>query len=266
MKPFSATTCHFGCVLAALAFAPHLCSATSREPVFSSDPETIDTCIDWFNNADASTSCEDVRDLFGISPDLFHKWNPSVSVDCEPWLYPLSYCVSTSDRPPPPGVTTTATTAASTTSTTSSSSHVPSPTAWEARGCYPDDDPDYPVMETKMSDEGGDPSLDIASCENLCWMASVSGTVLYAGVKQGNQCWCSSFIGGESARDPTKCDMPCSGDKSEICGGEEHINVFEPVTTAIPVSDSESTAPVSSTTTIAPSQSDSGAMRRRFIF
>lgn len=264
MKPISATTYRSG-FLAALVLAPRLCAATPK-PVYSSDPETVESCIDWWNNGDESTSCEHVRNLFGISPEEFHEWNPSLSVDCEPWRFPLSYCVSTSDREPPPGASTT-TTRVSTT-TTSTSSHVPSPTSWRARGCYPDDDPEYPVLERMVSEEGGDSSLDIASCENSCWEASVNGTVLYAGVKEGNQCWCSSFIGGESATDQDKCNMPCSGDEEEICGGEDHLNVFEPVTTTASSSQVTTTASSSQTTTQASSsaietETDSGAQRLR---
>lgn len=110
-----------------------------------------------------------------------------------------------------------------------------------------------------MSEKGGDPSLDIASCENSCWKASVNGTVLYAGVKEGNQCWCSSFIGGESASDQNKCDMPCSGDEEETCGGEDYMNVFDPVTTA--ASDSETTTQASSSAI--QTETDSGASHRR---
>ena len=176
--------------------------------------------------------------------------------------FPLSYCVSTSDREPPPDTSTTTTPVpTTTTTTTASSSHVPSPTSWKPRGCYPDDDPKYPVLEHMVSEEGGDSSLDIASCEDACWEASVNGTVLYASVKAGNQCWCSSFIGGESASDQDKCDVPCSGNKEEICGGEDHINVFEPITTEAP--GSLSGMPTQTSSSAIKTETDSGAARNR---
>ncbi|KAL7785629.1 hypothetical protein V8C37DRAFT_393655 [Trichoderma ceciliae] len=266
MRPISASTYRSGGVLAALVLA-RLCAAAPK-PAYSFDPKTVESCIDWWNNGDDSTSCERVRDMFGITPEKFHEWNPSLGVDCEPWRFPLSYCVSTSDRDPPPGASTTTTPASSTTTTSSTSSHVPSPSSWTARGCYPDDDPDFPVLEHMVSDKGGDSSLDIAGCEDSCWKASVNGTVLYAGVKAGNQCWCSSFIGGESTGDQDKCDKLCSGDKDEICGGEKHMNVFEPVTTKASSSASSITTSHSKTTTQASSSAtgtvtDSGANRLR---
>jgi len=269
MKPTSNTAYRLG-FLASLLWGPRLCAA-SPQPIFSSDPETIDTCIDWWNNADDSSSCEEVREYFNISPEQFKKWNPSLSLDCEPWRFPLSYCVSTSDRGPPPGVTTTTVDPTSATTTSEVSTHVPSPTSWVARGCYPDDDPEYPVLEFMVSEEGGDSSLDIDSCEDSCWEASVNGTVLFAGVKDGNQCWCSPFVGGESTRDEEKCDKPCSGNKEQICGGKDYINVFEPVTTS--ASQSETTTETTTDTTTdattqaasssaVPTTEDSGASRR----
>jgi hypothetical protein len=264
MKSFSANRSAF---LVAVIVGSHLVAATPK-PIFSHDPNTIESCIDWWNNVDESSSCEYVRDLFGITPEEFVTWNPSLIEDCGPWLYPLSYCVSTSDRDPPPGASTTTTaTPTTTTTTTSTSSHVPSPTSWMARGCYPDEDPDYPVLDRLVTEEGGDPALDIATCEDMCWEASVNGTVLFAGVKAGNQCWCSSFIGGESASDQKKCDTPCAGDEEEICGADDFINVFEPVTTsdAPPTTQTFSEAPSATQTSSSTlgTESESAAVRLR---
>ncbi|ETS78814.1 hypothetical protein PFICI_08667 [Pestalotiopsis fici W106-1] len=250
MKSFSANRSAF---LAAVIVGSHLVAA-SPKPVFSHDPKTTDSCIDWWNNADASRSCECVRDQFSIMPEEFAAWNPSLSEDCDPWRYPLSYCVSTSDRDPPPNATTT-TTVTPTPTTTTTSSHVPSPTSWSARGCYPDQDPDFPVLDRLVTEEGGDPDLDIATCEDMCWEASINGTVLFAGVKAGNQCWCSSFIGGESTSDQKKCDTPCAGNEEEICGADDFINVFEPVTT------SETPSATRTFSSAVATESDSGAVR-----
>lgn len=271
-SPSGTVHCHTALLAAvALALLP-LCAASTPKPIFSTDPATVDTCIDWYNNAEENPTCKDIRDLFSLSPEQFSKWNPSVNHDCEPWLYPLSYCVSTSDRGPPPGdtTTTTTTTTSSTATSTTSSSHVPSPTAWEARGCYPND-PIYPLLETMMTGEEGNPSLDISGCEHICWEASINGTVLFAGVTQGNQCWCSTFVGGESTRNESKCDMPCSGNKDEMCGGKDYFNVFEPVTKTwgrlVSTKETEtSQAETTQATTIAQSMTDSGAVRYRAVF
>lgn len=259
----------------ALAFGLRLCAA-GPQPLLPHDPATISSCIDWFDNAE-SDSCEYIRSLFKISPEDFHKWNPSIGLDCSPWHKMVSYCVFTKEKLASLSTTTQQPTS---TTTTTSSSHVPSPTSWNELGCYTDDDPDYPVLENLVSEEGGDSSLKVSSCENLCWKASVNGTILYAGVKEGNQCWCGSFVGGQTSRNQTDCSLPCSGDKNEKCGGKDRVNVFEPVTNS--GSDGPLTTATTTATTTASmatstakdgqgsvvdeSTHDSGANRYRAIF
>ncbi|EHK50795.1 hypothetical protein TRIATDRAFT_288666 [Trichoderma atroviride IMI 206040] len=177
-------------------------TAASPHPELQWDPNTISTCREWFNNAGSDT-CESIRSMLGISPEDFHKWNPSVGVDCKPWNY-QSYCILTEEKWASYTSTHT-TTKAKTTTTSSSSTHVPSPTSWNALGCYTDDDAKYPVLEKQVS--SNDAALQIETCEDQCWKAS-NGTVLYAGV--------------------TECNSPCSGNKQEICGSKGRINVFEP--------------------------------------
>lgn len=201
-------------------------AAASPQPELQYDPDTISTCIEWFNN-DGSDTCESIRSMFGISPADFHKWNPSVGTDCKPWRY-QSYCVLTKERL---ASLTSTTTKASSTTSTSSSSHVPSPPSWTALGCYTDDDAKFPVLEKQVSSD--DKSLQIKSCETKCWQASTSRNILYAGVKQGNQCWCGSFVGGQTSKNQSDCNTPCSGNAKEMCGGKERINVFQPVTTTV---------------------------------
>ncbi|KAI0542596.1 hypothetical protein GGR58DRAFT_452881 [Xylaria digitata] len=239
-------------------------AAASTYPKLQWDPATISTCIEWFDNGGLDT-CESIRSLFNISPQDFHTWNPSVGSDCKPWEY-QSYCILTKERLA--SLTSTKTTAAVTTTTTTSTTsttHTPSPTAWNALGCYTDDDARFPVLEKQV--RSADSALTIPSCEDACWKAS-NGTVLYAGVKQGNQCWCSSFVGGQTARNEADCNTPCSGDEAAICGGTNRINVFEPVTTkSTPTSVSTSTRSTetveSTTTAIHTTTLTSGASKGR---
>lgn len=216
--------------LLALTFVVHLCGASST-PEMQWDPDTISSCIEWYNN-DGTRTCEYIRDLFQITPQEFHAWNPSVGLDCKPWDY-QSYCILTKEKWASFSSTTTH---ASKTTSTSVSTHVPSPTTWKALGCYTDDDPAWPVLEKAYSKEGGDPSLKISNCQSTCWAASLTRKVLFAGVKEGNQCWCGSFVAGETSRNQTDCNLPCSGNKTEICGGKGRLNVFAPVITGSPSS------------------------------
>lgn len=54
---------------------------------------------------------------------------------------------------------------------------------------------------------------------------------MYAGVEYSSECYCGTTIqsSGQLAADtPTqKCNMPCSGDSSEICGGSDRLNLYQ---------------------------------------
>lgn len=195
----------------------------------NTDPDVIKSCTLWYNNVERET-CEYVLDAIrrqlGNTPVDFSSWNPSVGTNCEGWKDPLSYCIDTQEKEDqwekdhPKTTTTSRSTATPTTSTTSLG---PSPTAWKALGCY-DDYPDYPVLEENMSPTAGDAALKIPNCQNACYRAAYT----YAGVKEGNQCWCGDDVGGLYAQNQTLCNIPCTGDKSTNCGGQERLSVFEP--------------------------------------
>lgn len=256
-------------VILTLTLGLRLCAAGPK-PLMPHDPTTISSCIEWFDNVE-SDNCESIRSLFKISPADFHKWNPSIGLDCAPWHELVSYCVLTKEKL---ASLTTTTQPVTTKTTTTSASHVPSPTSWNGLGCFTDDDPDYPVLEKRVSKEGGDSALKVSGCETSCWNASVNGTVLYAGVKEGNQCWCGSFVGGQTSRNQTDCNLPCSGDKNVKCGGKGRINVFEPVTDAAPGSPTTATTAIKATTTakvgkrgvVDEATHDSGANNYRAVF
>ncbi|KAI8680789.1 hypothetical protein NCS56_00484900 [Fusarium sp. Ph1] len=206
--------------LLALIIGSRLC-AGSATPNLQWDPETIDSCVEWYDNADGET-CEYVRKYVSITPEEFTAWNPSVGLDCKPWRW-QSYCIVTKERlataPPKPRTTQPTTTTTSTPSTTTLG---PSPAAWTHLGCYVDNDTAWPVLEKRVSKEGGDATLTIPKCEDTCYRAQFE----FAGVKEGNECWCSSFVAGERTRNETNCNTPCSGDKTKMCGSKNLINVF----------------------------------------
>lgn len=111
------------------------------------------------------------------------------------------------------------------TSTTTSIYLGPSPTAWTASGCYVGDPKiPMPIFEKRMTEEGGDVALTISKCQNACYLEALQ----WVGVKAGNECWCSDYVYGDLAGDESECNLPCSGDKDEICGGKDGISVFEP--------------------------------------
>ncbi|KAJ0417342.1 hypothetical protein BJY00DRAFT_315965 [Aspergillus carlsbadensis] len=100
------------------------------------------------------------------------------------------------------------------------SSLAPSPTSWTDLGCYFDDPADPPLLETRV--RSNDDALMIGGCQDACYRAGYE----FAGVKGGNECWCSPFVGGEWAVDQGDCNLSCTGDRGEVCGGVDVVSVF----------------------------------------
>ncbi|KAH7087833.1 hypothetical protein FB567DRAFT_355273 [Paraphoma chrysanthemicola] len=244
--------------------------ASGATPLLQFDPNTTKDCADWYDVADGGETCDYVRKYFGITPAEFHDWNPSIGLDCTPWYDSQSYCIVTwkktnSVKP------STASSLAPVSSTTSTSSLAPSPTAWESLGCYAKD-ANRPLLEQNMN-PSGDGSLTISKCEETCYRRAYT----FAAVQQGNECWCSSFVGGELAKNQSDCDVPCTGDKNTVCGGKGVFNVFEALANGSPTGASSAVSsasttravntPVTSTASnIVGAAATNGAMHNRALF
>ncbi|KAL3447484.1 WSC domain-containing protein [Aspergillus insuetus] len=230
--------------LTTLATTLHL-STASPTPGLYADPNTIASCVEWYDNTEGLT-CKELRAYFTITPEQFTEWNPSER------LHDTASSLSAS-------ASATTSTATSTTSTTTPA---PSPTAWTELGCYFDDPSHLSLLESRVS--ANDESLTISKCQDACYRAAYQ----FAGVKGGNECWCSPFVGGEWARNQKDCNLPCTGDEGEICGGEESVNVFEAVddeedesVAGSPTpSDISSASPSSSTSTSGSEDEDENAV------
>jgi hypothetical protein len=211
-------------LLSLTALATLHLSTASPTPGLYADPNTIASCVEWYDNTEGLT-CKELRDYFTTTPEQFTEWNPSVSLDCEPWNEWQSYCIVTQERLDDTASSLSARLSASATSTATSTSSTttlgPSPTAWSELGCYFDDPSHLPLLESRVS--ANDESLTIGKCQDACYRAAYQ----FAGVKGGNECWCSPFVGGEWADDQEDCNLPCTGDEGEVCGGDETVNVFE---------------------------------------
>jgi hypothetical protein len=151
--------------------------------------------------------------------------------------------------------TTTSSTTVST--TTSAATLAPSPTAWNPLGCYAQESA-RPLLEQNMN-PSGDGSLTIPKCKNTCYRRAYT----FAGVREGNQCWCSSFVGGEWAKNQTDCNTPCTGDKNTVCGGKGVFNVFEALANGSPAVVSPTTR---ATSTVKAAAASNGAMQNRALF
>lgn len=194
-------------------------ATSSGYPELQWDPDTVKDCIEWWNNDD-SDSCETVRKWFGLTPEIFNDWNPSVGIDCKPWQY-QSYCVLTETKWNATKPTTTSSSPQVPSSTTKAATLAPSPTAWSDLGCYTEDQ-ELPILDQNMN-PSGDASLTTLKCKNTCYRRAFQ----FAGVQQGNQCWCGTYVGGNWASNQTSCNTPCSGDKAILCGGTGFLNIFK---------------------------------------
>ncbi|OWY50358.1 putative wsc domain protein [Alternaria alternata] len=226
--------------------------ASSRYPLLQWDPETVEDCIDWYDNGQGKT-CEYVRELYGYTAAEFSEWNPSVGLDCKPWDW-QSYCVITQRKYDSIHPTTTSSKVITTTTSTSQAPSLgPSPTSWDALGCYAQN-PNRPILEKNMN-LNGDTSLSVLKCKNSCYRRAYT----FAGVQEGNQCWCSSYVAGEWTKNQTDCNIPCTGNKAEFCGGKGVINVFEALQNAAPViTTSVTSASVTSTSVASISVTSTG--------
>ncbi|CAE7161347.1 unnamed protein product [Rhizoctonia solani] len=95
------------------------------------------------------------------------------------------------------------------------------PAGWEAQGCVTDADAPNRVL----SDHHTDTSLTAASCIKSC---AANGYKL-AGTQFSNECWCGQALntsGDVSGKASSGCDMACTGDASQICGGNYVMNLF----------------------------------------
>lgn len=204
-----------------VALGSRLCVATPY-PDMQYDPATTKDCVDWIDNT-GSMTCKEVRDFFNITPEEFAQWNPSVGVNCDKLWIMASYCVLTQQKLSQLTATIASSTKPITTTTTTSTTALrPSPTAWEELGCYAER-PSRPILDKLVSDKGGDAALTIPKCQDTCYRLNYQ----YAGVKAGNQCWCSGYVAGEWAPHKTDCNMTCAGDAKTNCGGQDCLNVFE---------------------------------------
>ncbi|KAM7192287.1 WSC domain containing protein [Rhypophila sp. PSN 637] len=65
--------------------------------------------------------------------------------------------------------------------------------------------------------------MTVQRCQTFC----NDGQFKYAGLEYSKECWCAQQLSGISAKlDDQECDMPCDGDKSQVCGGALKLTVY----------------------------------------
>lgn len=99
----------------------------------------------------------------------------------------------------------------------------PGPSGWEALGCYTDN-VSARTLTTNVSPS--DEIVTVYSCTTLCSQQGFQ----YAGVEYARECYCGNEISNGGAPASSGCDMACTGDHTEICGGANRLNLYQTTT------------------------------------
>jgi hypothetical protein len=93
------------------------------------------------------------------------------------------------------------------------------PTGWIYDGCWVDSP--SRALEYQQPDNQ---NLTVESCVAIC----ITLNYHVAGLEYGAQCFCDDVIesGGTLAISPADCNMPCSGNATEICGASNRLSVY----------------------------------------
>jgi hypothetical protein len=71
-------------------------------------------------------------------------------------------------------------------------------------------------------------SLTIQSCASYC------SNYLLFGVEYASQCYCANSLASSSVLNVTGCNMYCSGNGSQLCGGPSRLNLFQNLAYSVP--------------------------------
>ncbi|KAK2608301.1 hypothetical protein N8I77_006919 [Diaporthe amygdali] len=91
---------------------------------------------------------------------------------------------------------------------------------FKAAGCYAE-----PADGTRAMDRSrtATDQMTPAACFNICGLSGWP----YAGLEYGDECWCDDDVSTEAMlTDPSRCNMKCSGDGTQICGGDRVFNMY----------------------------------------
>jgi hypothetical protein len=119
----------------------------------------------------------------------------------------------------PSGVATTPVTTTPSATPTSSGTASSLPVGWTYRGCYIDN-----ANGRILAPNGASDTNTVESCAQSC--VALGKTV--AGLEYTRECYCGSALvnGAALAGADNQCNMPCSGNSSEICGGPSRMSIY----------------------------------------
>ena len=70
---------------------------------------------------------------------------------------------------------------------------------------------------------------------DVCTAACLNAGYSFAGTEYSAECWCGNTIGGTGAlAAAADCNMPCTGDDTESCGGPNRLSLYNYTGTVTP--------------------------------
>lgn len=127
------------------------------------------------------------------------------------------------------------------------------PSGWNPAGCFTD-----AVGSRALSNwiVGPGTGMTVEFCVRGC----ASQGYTYAGLEFGDECYCGTSIdNNQTSAAPADCNMPCSGDSTEICGARDRLSLYttKVISSSSVVSQSASATQSSSTASSSVSSSTS---------
>ncbi|KAK8012574.1 hypothetical protein PG991_009949, partial [Apiospora marii] len=108
-------------------------------------------------------------------------------------------------------------------------------TPFKPLGCFDDTGKDSILVMRSAADQND-------MTQEACWAICKGNAFRLAGLTYGGVCYCGPSL-TTSTPSPGKCDMNCSSNANEVCGGNGYMNVFEdttfPSTQGVTVADYE---------------------------
>lgn len=92
---------------------------------------------------------------------------------------------------------------------------------WTYRGCANDDDT-LPTLVAPFPYQLANTDVSSASCANFC---DSRGSKV-AALQNGDDCWCGETDDTIVYGDESRCNIPCSANPGEHCGGAQGLTVF----------------------------------------
>ena len=93
-------------------------------------------------------------------------------------------------------------------------------------------DRSFPVLFSSISDNAGGRTLPIPigvstntieSCTSACYNAGYT----LAGTEYSAECWCGTSVqAGGAPASASECNMVCSGNSTQYCGGPNRLNLY----------------------------------------